>query len=91
MVHGLTFARFVEVCRTISQAKQDEAREKMTLVSFLGWQMAPLWGYKGDYAKYLRDLGLLPEDKPDPVVREQKKNQALSRAARIIAADKRRG
>ena len=91
MVFRLTFARFVEICRTITKAKQDETKEQMTPAAFLGWQMAQLWGYKGDYAKYLRDLGLLPEDKPDPVVREQKKNQALSRAARIIAADKRRG
>ena len=62
----------------------------MTLAAFVGWQQARLWGYKHNYAKYLQELGLLEKEKPTPIELQQKKNQALDRAAKIIELDKRR-
>lgn len=62
----------------------------MALAAFLGWQEARLWGYKQSYAKYLQELGLLEKEKPTPIERQQKKNQALARAAKIVEMDKRR-
>jgi len=62
----------------------------MTLAAFVGWQQAKLWGYKNSYAKYLQELGLLEKHKPSPIERQQKKNQALNRAAKIVEMDKRR-
>ena len=91
VVFKLPFTRFLEICETIVKARQDEAREQMTLAAFLGWQMAQLWwGYKYSYAKYLQELGLLEKDVPSPIERQQKKNQALARAAKIVEMDKRR-
>ena len=89
-MYKLPFTRFLEICETIVKARQDEAKEQMTLAAFVGWQMAQLWGYKYSYAKHLQELGLLEKDVPSPIERQQKKNQALARAAKIVELDKRR-
>lgn len=89
-MYKLPFTRFLEICETIAKARQDEAKEQMTLAAFVGWQEARLWGYKYSYAKYLQELGLLEKDVPSPIELQQKKNQALARAAKIVEMDKRR-
>ena len=89
-MYKLPFTRFLEICETIVKARQDEAREQMALAAFVGWQQAKLFGYKYSYAKYLQELGLLEKDVPSPIERQQKKNQALARAAKIVELDKRR-
>ncbi len=62
----------------------------MTLAAFVGWQQAKLFGYKYSYAKSLQELGLLEKGVPSPIERQQKKSQALARAAKIVEMDKRR-
>ena len=89
-MYKLPFTRFLEICETIVKARQDEAREQMALAAFVGWQQAKLFGYKYSYAKYLQELGLLEKDVPSPIERQQKKNQALALAAKIVEMDKRR-
>ncbi len=89
-MYKLPFTRFWEICETIVKARQDEAKEQMTLAAFVGWQQAKLWGYKHDYMRYLQDLGLLEKRKPTPTELRWEKSQALARAAKIIELDKRR-
>lgn len=90
VVYKLPFTRFLEICETIVKARQDEAKEQMTLAAFVGWQEARLWGYKHDYMRYLQDLGLLEKRKPAPAELRWEKSQALVRAAKIVEMDKRR-
>lgn len=89
-MYKLPFTRFWEICETIVKARQDEAKEQMTLAAFVGWQQAKLWGYKHDYMRYLQDLGLLEKRKPAPAELRWEKSRALVRAAKIVEMDKRR-
>lgn len=89
-MYKLPFTRFLEICETIVKARQDEAKEQMTLAAFVGWQQAKLFGYKYSFARYLEDLGLIEKHKPTAIELQQRKSQALARAAKIVEMDKRR-
>lgn len=59
MVSSLPFGRFLQLQRLLVKAKLDEAKDKLILAAFVGFQMGAAG--KKTYGEYLRHLGLSDE------------------------------
>ena len=77
------------VISTVEKATEVEAKEKLQIAAFIGWQMGA--GGKKSLREYMRSLGLLEEK--TQITKGQiklEKNIALQTAAKIIEFDKKR-
>jgi len=66
----------------LTEAKQEEGKEKLILSAFIGWQMGAGAGKK--FGEYLEDLGL--SDKKTPQETKLTAKEAIAKAERIKAA-----
>lgn len=59
IIRNLLFSRFTELVRLLSGVRRAEAKEKLVLAAFVGWQIGA--GGKKKFGEYLRHLGLSDE------------------------------
>jgi len=59
VVSSLPFSRLLQLQRLLGKAKLDEAKDKLALAAFVGFQMGAAG--KMTYGEYLRHLGLSDE------------------------------
>lgn len=71
IIHGLLFARFVQLVQLSADARNREVKERLILASYIGWQMGA--GGKKTFQQYLAKMGL-SEELP------QKSNEATDAA-----------
>ena len=59
IIHGLLFARFVQLVQLSINAQNKEGKERLVLASYIGWQMGA--GDKKTFQEYLAKMGLSEE------------------------------
>lgn len=89
-VMDLSWKRFSMLSDMAEKIRQAEAKDRMIIAAFIGWQMGA--GGKKSFRQYLKSLGL--ESKPEVKVSAEEirrqKEYALRQAKNIIDFDKKR-
>ena len=75
VVHELRFSRFEQLASLLSEIRQEEAKEKIILATFVGWQMGAGGGKTFD--EYLKDM--VREEHIKQVEPQKNQDEVLSR------------
>ena len=84
----------MQLLKTVSEAKEVEAREKLLEGAFIGWQVysvQPRTSEKDkrvNFSKYLKNLGISDKAEKKQPRERVSTEEALAIAQRIMAADK---
>jgi len=89
-VMSLPWKRFSMLSDMAEEIKKSEAKDRMVIAAFIGWQMGA--GGKKSFSRYLKSLGLDLKEKVKTSKQEiaRAKEYALKRAKNIIDFDKKR-
>lgn len=90
IIHGLLYARFLQLVQLSVDALNKEGKERLILAAFIGWQMGA--GGKKNFGSYLDGLGLsdIPSESVAPIIDKEAADAKLKRHGIVPKKGKKR-